>query len=192
MASDWDVTNKRLRSNYRGRACQERRWATWEKAPSIIPKRHTRGSRVGRERGKWVPQSCRKSTQCMQFWWIFSLEKASQKVFENHYTITYPDALPLDFRVMKSAAVQEILWVNRIARSDSPVSSAHLPLQGQILKITQQPQNEQDFQRFLLVTTAKRLGLPKAGGRAAGCSLPFKNTHSAYESLDENWILTFY
>lgn len=52
--------------------------------------------------------------QCMHFYWIFSLVKPSKKMFENHYTITYSDALPLDFRVMESAAVQEIPWVNRI------------------------------------------------------------------------------
>lgn len=107
MASDWDVTNKRLRSNYGGRVCQERRWATWEKTPSIIPKRHWRGSRVGRE---WVPQSYRKK-QCRHFCWILSLEKVKKKMFETHCTITYPEALPLDFRVMRSAAVQEISWV---------------------------------------------------------------------------------
>lgn len=34
-------------------------------------------------------------------------------MFETHCTITFPQALPLDFRVMRSAAVQEISWVSR-------------------------------------------------------------------------------
>lgn len=40
------------------------------------------------------------------------------------------------------------------------------------------------------MTTAKRLRLPKTGGRAAGCSPPFKNSSSGFKSLDENWELT--
>lgn len=40
-------------------------------------------------------------------------------MFQTHYTIIYPDALPLDFRVMKSAAAQEISWVNRIDRGQT-------------------------------------------------------------------------
>lgn len=131
--------------------------------------------------------------QGMHFCWIFSTEKPSKKIFENHYTITLPWCFAL--RVQSDGeccSTGNIVGKWNRLRSDSPVSSAHLSLQRQILKIAQQPQNKQDFQRFLLVTTAKRLGLPKAGGRAAGCSPPLEIIYSGYKSLDENWILTFF
>lgn len=131
--------------------------------------------------------------QGMHFCWIFSMEKPSKKIFENHYTITLPWCFAL--RVQSDGeccSTGNIVGKWNRLRSDSPVSSAHLSLQRQILKIAQQPQNKQDFQRFLLVTTAKRLGLPKAGGRAAGCSPPLEIIYSGYKSLDENWILTFF
>lgn len=138
---------------------------------SILPKRHSGGSRVGKEWGKWVPQSCRKST-------VHALLLDLQKEFETHYTITYPDALPLDFSDEECCSTGNIVGKQNRLRSDSPVSSAHFSLQRQILRISQELQNKQDSQRFLLVSTVKRLDLPKAGGRAAGCFPPFKNTYS--------------
>lgn len=163
-----------------------------KRLPALSP-RGTRGEEAGLA-GSGVSGYHRAAgtAQGMHSCWIFSLEKPLEKMFENHYTITLPwFALRVQSDGECCSTGTIVGKWNRL-RSGSPVSSAHLSLQRQILKIAQQPQNKQDFQRFLLVTTAKRLGLPKAGGRAAGCFPSFKITYSRYKSLDENWILTFF
>lgn len=128
----------------------------------------------------------------------FAGSSAWRSLQKRYLKITTPSHYPDAFFALRVQSDGECCSTGNIMgkwnrlRSDSPVSSAHLSLQRQILKIAQQPQNKQDFQRFLLVTTAKRLGLPKAGGRAAGCSPPLEIIYSGYKSPDENWILTFF